>query len=428
MFSISQLSYIREDLLNQALDKQNIFVVDDLPENLILLRTILEKKGYRITTFENGIEALEVMKAKVPDLVLLDVDMPVIDGYEVCSRMKMDESLEDIPVIFISAFGETFNKVKAFKSGAVDYVEKPFSLDELLARIRVQLDLKDRNEKLEKAIEELRKTQEILIRSEKMASMGVMLAGMSHEINNPVNYIKTSTEALIRDFNDFKKINDFCISNIDSSPSVLQELEHIKQSCEYEVLTREIDDLMKHITIGSGRITDVVRQLKLFAEIGAEGRDSYNINEGLDNGLDLLGGKVEEHGITVVRNFALTSTVEGDRIKLNQAFLNILSNAVGALENTPNGEPLIAITTSEVRLDGLSHVEVSIQDNGVGVPVEFREKVFDPFFTTKEVGCGLGLGLSIVHKVVEEHNGKLILDSNEQGTTVIIRFPIEQRN
>ncbi len=172
--------------------KGDILVVDDTRVQLRLLVNILTENGYKVRSVGNGKMALFAAQNIIPDLILLDIRMPEMKGYEVCEHLKADERFKDIPVIFISGLNEVFDKVKAFSIGGVDYITKPFKVEEVLARIKTRLalrylqkSLQAKNEYLEKTLQQLQNTQNLLIQSEKMAAVGQLIASIAHEINNP---------------------------------------------------------------------------------------------------------------------------------------------------------------------------------------------------------------------------------------------------
>jgi two-component system NtrC family sensor kinase len=200
-------------------NRANILVVDDTPENLRLLAGILSEKGYLVRPVPNGKLALSASQKMPPDIVLLDIMMPEMDGYEVCQRLKDCEVTKDVPVIFISAINDVTDKVKAFAVGGVDFITKPFQVEEVLARIETHLKicslqqtLQEKNQDLATAIHQLQATQEHLIQSEKMAALGQLIAGIAHEINTPLGIIGSS----------INNIANFWDENLEKMPQFFQ--------------------------------------------------------------------------------------------------------------------------------------------------------------------------------------------------------------
>jgi len=216
-------------------NRANILVVDDTPENLRLLAGILSEKGYLVRPVPNGKLALSAAQKMPPDLVLLDIMMPEMDGYEVCQRLKDCEVTKDVPVIFISAINDVTDKVKAFAVGGVDFITKPFQVEEVLARIETHLKicllqqtLQEKNQDLATAIDQLQATQEHLIQSEKMAALGQLIAGIAHEINTPLGIIGSS----------INNIANFWDENLEKIPQIFQDLSEESQAYFFTLLYR----------------------------------------------------------------------------------------------------------------------------------------------------------------------------------------------
>ena len=209
------------------LSQATILIVDDVPENLKVLRQVLEPEGYDILPAPNGEVALKVAPRAKPDLILLDIMMPGIDGFEVCRQLKADPATAEIPIIFITAQSETKSVVKGLDLGGADYIIKPFQHEEVCARVRTHLTMKQlrdglkaanldlesannqiqsTNAELERAYNELKRTQAELVQSEKMAGLGQIVAGVAHEINNPVNFISSSLNPLERNLDIILRI------------------------------------------------------------------------------------------------------------------------------------------------------------------------------------------------------------------------------
>lgn len=453
----------------QTDDGNSIMVVDDKPANLKLLERMLSDRGYRVRPFLKSPMALNVALNDPPDLILLDINMPDMDGFEMCRRLKADARTGDIPVIFISALSETFDKIKAFVVGGVDYVTKPFQFEEVYARVKTHLNLKrvqrmveEKNQLLEKTISDLKIAQKQLVQSEKMAALGVLTAGIAHEINNPVNFIKTSAVGLEQDIKDIERLLAFYKENCsrcNKNDVIRQGLESIKKEIDFDLLIRELPELMHNLQEGVNRTQEIVSSLRLYSRMDDFDFKKTGLHSLIDAALVILKSRQDER-IEVRKEYGAIPEIYGHPGKLIQVFTNIISNAIDSLQTMASGlgqgmvsdadngvmpdlgegvisdsgnakadsdKKRITIRTSVVSKENRWYTLVSIHDNGPGIAKQYLDKIFDPFFTTKDIGRGSGLGLSISIGIVREHNGIIEVISNpESGTVFSVLLPVEE--
>lgn len=276
------------------------------------------------------------------------------------------------------------------------------------------------NRSLYSTISQLNETQSQLVASEKMASLGVLTAGIAHEINNPVNFIYTGINSLRKDYEELIS----CVEKIEGmnreENSLFEKIEQIKKDADFDEIKEIIPQTIEDIKIGAERAADIIRGLRNFSRVDKDTMQVFNIHEGIDSALLLLRNKFKNH-ITIKKNYGELPMIECYPGKLNQAFLNIIGNSIDAIEK----EGVIEIETRSVQ----DYVEVSIKDTGKGIPPEIINKIFDPFFTTKTVGKGVGLGLSITFGIIKEHNGKIDVKSEvNAGTVFTISLPCNIEN
>jgi len=404
--------------------------------------------------------------------------MPGIDGFETCQRLKENPDTYNIPIIFMTALSDAQNKVRGLSLGAIDYVTKPFQHEEVLARVRVHLQvqnltrtlqkqnhlLKDEveqrqeaenklleanealegmNHQLEKRVEErtrdlsdtlqtLQQTQVQLIQQEKLSALGQLVAGIAHEINNPVNFIHGNidhasgyADDLLSLFNLYEK----------HYPDPVDDIREKREEIDVGFLTEDLPKLLTSMQVGTDRIRDIVLSLRIFSRLDEAEVKDVDVHEGIDSTLLILNSRIKSPTmscpISIVREYSGLPKVKCYPGQLNQVFMNILSNAIDAIEeeyentNNKDWQPEIRVITEPVEGDKIS---IQICDNGPGVPEALLEKIFDPFFTTKAVGKGTGLGMSISHEIfAEKPNGAICCQRIEpQGTRFTITIPTFQ--
>jgi two-component system, NtrC family, sensor kinase len=414
----------------------DILIVDDKLENIRFLSDFLTKNNYQVRKAINGQSALTSVNTLPPDLILLDINMPGMGGYEVCQHLKKNPETAEIPVIFLSAAHEVNDKVLAFQSGGIDYITKPFNLEEILVRVQTQLKvqqlqnkLRDRNQDIENMLLKLQITQAELIQKEKLLNACQITAGISHEINNPLSFILGN----LKPVSEYSENLITLISLYQKAfPEATPEINQFMQYIEIDFLVTDLREIINSLYKGTERISSVINSLHIFSRVDEEGSKKIDIQEGLESVLTILHYKLTLNkgtvDIALVKNYENIPKVIGQANLLNQALLNILQNAIQALEAKLNSgidssfKPTIWLTISTTKEQ---HIRISIKDNGIGIKPEYESRLFAPFFTTKRVGEGVGLGLFTSYQIITElHQGTLTYQPNpEGGAEFIIEIP-----
>ncbi|MGL5082891.1 MAG: response regulator [Microcoleaceae cyanobacterium] len=476
----------------KSLEKGDILVVDDTPDNLRLLGNILRKQGYKVRLVPNGELALAAIQLSPPDLVLLDIMMPDMNGYEFCVKLKSNlethSNHRDIPIIFISAIDDILDKVKAFEVGGVDYITKPFQVREVLARVETHLkihslqkSLQEKNQELAVTLEQLKTAQNQLIQSEKMVALGQLVAGIAHEINTPLGAIRSSIENIMSFLNhnlqelpqflqqlslerqqDLLQLSQYAFQqrNSFSSREKRQLRRNLSQQLESQsvqnadVIADTLVDLgasddissvlpllndpqgekildmayqissvqksAQTIRTATDRAAKVVFALKTYARYDHSGQKiESDIIEGIETVLTLYYNQLK-HGVEVTKNYDQSlPAILCYPDELNQVWTNLIHNALQAMDNQ-------GILTIDVVQQG-NALLIQITDTGTGIASEIQPRIFEPFFTTKPAGEGSGLGLDIVKKIVEKHEGKIEVESQPGCTTFSVFLPIQSQ-
>lgn len=368
----------------------DILVVDDNPNNLTLLANILTEEGYRVRKVLNGKFALRTAQASPPDLILLDIYLPDLDGYEVCWRLKALEVTRETPVIFISALNEVWDKLRAFKVGAADYITKPFQVEEVLARVQHQLTIRAQQQTIR---EQNRQLKAALAAEKELSELKTQFVSMvSHEFRNPLTTIATGLKILEqRDF-------EFTAADRQQRFTIIRNA--VRQ------MTYLLDDVLELCRAESGQLTLRPEWLDL-------GDFCQELLEELRNGAG------HDHWI------CLTGDPPNEPLWVDSNILrHILANLLGnAVKYSPAG--------SKVTLDlgsDRSCVQFRIIDSGIGIPESERPYMFQPFHRALNVGKipGTGLGLSIVKNLIELLGGQIDYTSQiDVGTTFIVTLPAE---
>jgi signal transduction histidine kinase len=281
---------------------------------------------------------------------------------------------------------------------------------------RKNKDLVGKNLNLDSKNLELKTMQSQLIHQEKMASLGRLVAGIAHELNNPINFVHGNLPYLRQYVDELKKV----IAATDSLPlEHRQPVEELKNKLKYDFLVTDLDNIIADLNEGSGRIRHIIRDLRSFSRLDEAELKEASVQEGIESTLKILSQYYGKDKIQVRADYGNLPQILCYPGQLNQVWMNLLGNAAQAMSQ---------VSAPEVKIKGEledNYVLVSIQDSGTGIKNADQSKIFDPFFTTKPVGQGTGLGLSICHSIIERHGGQIWFESEEgKGTTFFVRLPL----
>ena len=365
----------------------DVLIVDDKPDNLLLLKRILLQHGYEVRTETSGARALEAARLQVPDLILLDILMPGMDGYEVCRRLKADDRMRDVPVLFLSALDEAEDKVKAFAAGGVDYITKPFQVDEVVARLQTHLALRGLQLQLQAANAKLaRQLKELEARNEELDAFAHTVA---HDIKNPLTMIAGYADSLLSDHQ--------LMSDADRNES----LRNLRQNAIR--IVNIVDELLL--------LTSVRR-----TEVTLEPLDMRYV---VDQACRRLAYLIRECQAEIVVPTEWPQAV-GHAPWIEEIWVNYISNGCKY-----GGVPPRLELGAQILADGW--VRFWVRDNGMGVSPEERSRLFTPFTRLGQVRArGHGLGLSIVRSIVDKLGGQVGVESEDtpgRGSTFSFTLP-----
>lgn len=392
-----------DDKVQESIVKiAEILVVDDTHANLRLLTSLLGANGYKVRPASSGEIALRSVAAKLPDLILLDIRMPEMDGFEVCQRLKADENSRDIPVIFVSAMDDIRDKVRAFTVGGVDYVTKPFDPEEVLVRVsthitmrRLQNDLKSQNDKLKLLMQKQREQEYMMIEQSKMAAMGEMISAIAHQWRQPLNVLGLYIQDI-----------ELAYENSDINEAYIDKLVSNSMK-QINFMSSTIDDFRSYFTPNKEKV-------------------EFSITEQINKTIDLLRPQLKVHNIEIHLE-GEHCTILGFPNEFKQVVLNIINNSKDAI---------IELQKDNNELRGIIHIQgvksdadykIVLSDNGGGIDESNMEKIFEPYFTTKFPTSGTGIGLYMVKEIISRHySGSVNVRNNSEGAEFILTIPINQ--
>ncbi|MFN3916502.1 MAG: 7TM diverse intracellular signaling domain-containing protein [Flavobacteriales bacterium] len=381
----------------------------------------ISKKGSRSAKF--FLIAWSVFLVGIVLWVLKDVGVLPYNNFTRYT-MQFGAAIETILLSF--GLADRINILRNEKESALEKNEKLIKEQNIFLEQKVKArtrQLEKSNSQLNNAIETLKEAQDSLVQSEKMASLGQLTAGVAHEINNPINFVSSNILPLRRDLNDVENLMKIYDSiTAENAAEKLEEIKQLKSEIEYDYLKEELKTIVDGIEEGAKRTAYIVKSLKTFSAHDWEETTAFDINDGIKTTLTLLNNRLSNFTLSLA--LCETATRNCYPGQINQALMNLFSNALDSLDakwgNNPEGSLSI---TSKVEN---SQIIIEINDNGIGVPDEIKNKIFDPFFTTKPVGQGTGLGLSITYKIIETHEGNISFESSpEKGTSFTVCLPIK---
>lgn len=413
----------------------NILVVDDTAENLRLLSTMLTQSGYAPRCVINGKMALRACNSNPPDLILLDIMMPEMNGYEVCQHLKLEAKTREIPVIFISAKDEVFDKVNAFAVGGVDYISKPFQFEEVLARIESHLSLRNLQKQLkeqnvllqeeitsrlavEKTLHEKNQIlqQEISTRRAVEKALQEQNLVLQQEISNrqrAESALLKSNQELARSNAELEQFAYVASHDLQAPLATIASYAQLLEKRYKDQLDSKASKFIGNIVQGCTRMQTLIDDLLEYSRVGRSQKPFQltDCNHAVEQALANLQGAIRETQALVT--YSELPAVMGDISQLVQLFQNLVGNSIKYRHDAP---PVVHITACKQEKDWL----FSVSDNGIGIATQHQARIFQIFqrLHTQKEYSGTGIGLAICQKIVERHGGYIWVESKPgQGST-----------
>lgn len=369
-------------------DKKTILVVDDAPQNIQVIVEIL-KKDYKVSVANSGEKALDLLdNGLVPDLILLDVIMPDMDGYEVCKILKDNKKFKYIPIIFVTILENEKDIIKGLELGAVDYVTKPVEPMVLKARVNTQLKLKEYQSELEN---DIKIKDELLIKQSKFSMLGEMFENITHQWKQPLSIISMD------------------VNNI--------QLETELETLSKQELTRYLKDIGQTVQLLSTTIDD----FKDFISIKTQ-KELFNLRSMTDKPANIINSKIKKFGIDIINNIDKDIVIHSYKNLILQVVMNIFNNALEqlVLNDIKNKQIKIGLNNQDE-----NSITFYISDNAGGIDTDKLDKIFDKYYTTKESKGGSGLGLFMSRMIIETKlQGLIKVENKGEGACFYIELPL----
>jgi len=425
-----------------------ILYIEDDDNHKELTRNIL--RGHELIMASDGIEGIEKARQEKPDLILIDLNLPGINGYETTTKIRGIKEISHIPIVAVTASNTEENREISLAAGCDGFISKFTPIAEYRCKIQEYLDgkkdaledsdklnclkkyqsrlivhLEEKIAELEKERDHLKFTQSQLLQQEKMASIGQLAAGIAHEINNPIGYINSNLctmkkylakicqykQQCQKVWSELKEINHPKITE------AFESLENLSAELKLPFILEDIGSLVEESLEGVERVRKIVADLKSFSHLDEAELKEADLNQGLQSTINIVWNELK-YKANLIKELGEIPLVRCYPQQINQVFMNLLVNAAQAIET--QGE--IRVKTAPAG----DRVLVEISDTGCGIPPENLSRIFEPFFTTKEIGKGTGLGLSMTYDIIRKHNGEIQVESQVgKGTTFRLLLPID---
>jgi signal transduction histidine kinase len=402
--------------------RMNILVVEDDSAHAAAIRRALKASGLRpeIAVAGSLQEFRDHVARQTPDVAIMDLNLPDGRAVEALTSPAEDGAF---PILLMTSYGNEQVAVEAIKAGALDYIVKS---PEAFASMAATIEHAMREWKLvqdKKRVEkQLRESQAQVIQQEKMASIGLLAAGVAHEINNPIGFITSNLSSLDKYTDKLVQLIEFQGQALErcADEATRSMLAEMKQQIRLDYLITDLRELIAETLDGSRRVSKIVQDLQTFSRADNNESVSCDLNETILRTVNMVRNEIKYVAELELRLGVLPPVVCRPQ-QIGQVLMNLLINAAHSIE----GKGLIVLTTSQVG----EWIEISVTDNGCGISPEHLKVIFEPFFTTKVAGRGTGLGLAISNDIVKRHHGQLLVEScSDKGTTFTVRLPIEPEN